>query len=179
MKGLTLTQPWASLVALGAKKIETRPWSTSYRGSIAIHAAKGLGPVGGARGLADLCEREPFCSILAAWNSSIGGAFHALDNVDRQRGAIVAVAELVCCVPTNSATDIGGDDKGWSVIAGPLTGQSWPLTDQERAFGDYSPGRYAWLLAEIRPLREPVPCKGALSLWEVPVEAQRQIEAQL
>lgn len=39
MKALTLWQPWASLVALGVKSIETRSWSTSYRGQLAIHAA--------------------------------------------------------------------------------------------------------------------------------------------
>lgn len=41
MKAITLTQPWASLVACGAKKIETRSWRTHHRGWIAIHAAKG------------------------------------------------------------------------------------------------------------------------------------------
>lgn len=40
MKALSLWQPWASLMAVGAKQIETRSWSTSYRGLIAIHAAK-------------------------------------------------------------------------------------------------------------------------------------------
>ena len=42
MKALTLTQPWASLVACGAKTIETRSWRTPYRGPVAIHAAKGF-----------------------------------------------------------------------------------------------------------------------------------------
>jgi len=42
MKALTLTQPWASLVAMDLKKVETRSWYTSYRGLIAIHAAKGF-----------------------------------------------------------------------------------------------------------------------------------------
>ena len=41
MKALTLTQPWASLVMEGAKRYETRSWTTSYRGPLAIHAAKG------------------------------------------------------------------------------------------------------------------------------------------
>ena len=41
MKALTLTQPWATLVAIGAKKIETRSWNTAYRGQLAIHAAAG------------------------------------------------------------------------------------------------------------------------------------------
>lgn len=40
MKALTLTQPWASLVAMGVKGYETRSWQTSYRGPLAIHAAK-------------------------------------------------------------------------------------------------------------------------------------------
>lgn len=39
MKALTLWQPWATLVAMEVKKIETRCWSTKYRGEIAIHSA--------------------------------------------------------------------------------------------------------------------------------------------
>lgn len=42
MKALTLTQPWASLVALGWKTVETRGWSTAHRGALAIHAARGF-----------------------------------------------------------------------------------------------------------------------------------------
>lgn len=42
MKAITLTQPWATLVCIGAKRIETRSWSTDYRGPLAIHAAKGF-----------------------------------------------------------------------------------------------------------------------------------------
>lgn len=40
MKAISLWQPWATLIATGAKQIETRSWATSYRGPIAIHAAK-------------------------------------------------------------------------------------------------------------------------------------------
>jgi hypothetical protein len=42
MKTLTLTQPWATLVSLGAKTFETRSWKTDYSGPLAIHAAKGF-----------------------------------------------------------------------------------------------------------------------------------------
>jgi hypothetical protein len=60
MKALTLTQPWASLVALGEKRIETRSWRSNYRGPLAIHAA-GLYP-----GWAKKLERqEPFSSALS------------------------------------------------------------------------------------------------------------------
>ena len=40
MKAITIWQPWASLLACGGKRFETRSWATSYRGPIAIHAAK-------------------------------------------------------------------------------------------------------------------------------------------
>ena len=32
-------QPWASMVAAGLKKYETRGWGTEYRGPLAIHSA--------------------------------------------------------------------------------------------------------------------------------------------
>lgn len=40
MKALTLIQPWATLIMLGEKQIETRSWNTKYRGKLAIHAGK-------------------------------------------------------------------------------------------------------------------------------------------
>lgn len=40
MKAISLWQPWATLIAIGAKEYETRSWAQSYRGTIAIHAAK-------------------------------------------------------------------------------------------------------------------------------------------
>ena len=40
MKAITLWQPWASAMAFGWKKIETRSWSTNHRGPLFIHAAK-------------------------------------------------------------------------------------------------------------------------------------------
>ena len=40
MKDISLWQPWASLIALDQKSIETMGWGTRFRGPIAIHAAK-------------------------------------------------------------------------------------------------------------------------------------------
>lgn len=39
MKVLSLSEPFASLVREGIKKIETRSWKTNYRGEIFIHAS--------------------------------------------------------------------------------------------------------------------------------------------
>ena len=68
MKALTISQPYASLIANGEKWVENRTWETKYRGPLAIHAGKGT---------QYLTRRE-----LATYLS----------------GCIIAVAELVACV---------------------------------------------------------------------------------
>ena len=40
IKAISLHQPYASLIAMGLKKFETRSWSTNYRGKLVICAAK-------------------------------------------------------------------------------------------------------------------------------------------
>jgi activating signal cointegrator 1 len=167
VKGLTLTQPWATLVAIGAKRIETRSWRTDYRGPIAIHAGQGLGPVGGAMGLGAQCSVEPFWSVLRETG------YHRSDMLPR--GAIVAVAELVMCHHTHLLPW----SKGIFEVQELQTKRThaWSLTNQERAFGDYSPGRYAWLLADVRRLPEPIPARGALGLWNVPAEVEAALAA--
>lgn len=40
------------------------------------------------------------------------------------------------------------------------------ITEEERAVGDYSDGRYAWLLADTPlELSRPIPCAGAQGFW--------------
>ena len=58
---LTMTDPRGTLVALGAKRIETRSWLTPYRGPLAIHIAKTLPPEAAA-----CCDTSPFSQALEA-----------------------------------------------------------------------------------------------------------------
>jgi hypothetical protein len=44
--------------------------------------------------------------------------------------------------------------------------------------GDKKPN-YAWVLADATPLPKPIPCKGALQLWTVPLNIVRAIRRQL
>lgn len=152
MKTITITQPWATLVAIGAKHIETRSWSTHYRGPLAIHAAKGLSPVGGMAGLCELCYEKPFYDALQA--AGIRRATRL------PFGAIVATCQLV------DVRIIGQEENGDATILADDMRSFFPILGNERAFGDYSPGRYAWLLADVKPLAEPIPARGALGLWE-------------
>jgi hypothetical protein len=92
MRALSLWQPWASLVAHRFKTIETRSWSTKYRGPIAIAAT---------------ASKPKFLG-----RSSLGDAFRAqydLTNLpDYGRlphGAIVCLARLVAIEHTERVRD--------------------------------------------------------------------------
>jgi len=58
-------------------------------------------------------------------------------------GAIVAVVSVLDVVRTEDAD----------------------LTEREHRWGDYTPGRYAWITTDLRPLAEPVICVGQQGMW--------------
>lgn len=157
MKALSLTQPWATLVAIDAKQFETRSWSTSYRGPLAIHAAKGF-----PADCRQLCSGSPFYEALAA-QPGMSDPLHAC----LPRGAILAVAELNYIVRTEEMMRLWQQHRGASDV--------WNWHDKrEYDFGDYSEDRFAWRLIHVRRLVEPVPCRGALGLWNVPPDVEAQ-----
>jgi hypothetical protein len=152
MRALSLSQPWATLVAIGAKKFETRSWPTTYRGPLAIHAAKGW--TAEDRGLLLV---EPFCSALDQARDLWGQS--------TPRGVIVAVCELTGCFATSR--------EGSPWIEYPFAGLRLPPEEPEASFGDYSPGRFAFRLENVRPFDKPVPARGMLGLWEWKEEAAK------
>ena len=155
MKALSLTQPWATLVAIGAKHYETRSWSTPFRGRIAIAASKGF--PGDCR---ELCMLSPFAGVLYQ------AGYTNIASVIAECGNILAVATIVGVGPTEACsrrTALGGVD----------------MAEHEESFGDYSPGRCAWGLADVVRLPRPVPAKGALGLWTLPPDVERAVMVQL
>ena len=141
MKAITIWQPWASLLVSGQKKYETRSWATSYRGPIAIHAAKR--PVRRTIG-ALVADQGDGCTTLDYFE----GLFMrpgALDELPT--GAIVGKAILTRCNPINEA-----------FVA--------KLTQKELALGDFTLGRYAWEFHMMLPVDPPVSARGMQGLWE-------------
>lgn len=130
MKVLTLTQPWAQLVAEGHKTIETRSWPVAFRGELAIHAAKGWTKAD--REFALECGYKP---------------------EEMARGVILCLVALIDVQPVTRL--------------GPAY-----LTANERRYGNYSAGRYAWIFdpARTRRLLPPVEAKGAQGVWLIPDE---------
>lgn len=79
MKALSLKQPWASLVAIEAKTIETRSWFTNYRGPVAIHASRSW-----TWTQRHICDRPEFRNALRCCQAL-------------PLGCIICIAELVDC----------------------------------------------------------------------------------
>jgi len=148
MKCLSLWEPYASFVERGWKLMETRSWPTSYRGVLAIHAAKTKKTVDMAIPLMEAagCD-DAEVSDFADWRR------------EWPLGKIIAVAQLVDCVPVETIIP--------------------HLTQRERTFGDYAPGRFVWILMDVRPLNPHIPHKGMQGLWEVPALVARSIAVQL
>ncbi|HZK83840.1 MAG TPA: ASCH domain-containing protein [Desulfosporosinus sp.] len=144
MKALSLLQPHATLIAVGAKRIETRSWYTKYRGPLAIHASRKL-----TAGQQALCINEPFFSILCRAGYSIRRSVVTYDKVyaDLPTGVIISTCTLVDCVKMTPEF---------------IEAVKKPELD----FGEYAVGRYAWILEDGKLLDVPIPAKGALSIWE-------------
>ena len=138
MKALTLYQPWATLVAIGAKKIETRSWSTPYRGPLAIHAGKCRDYIFDQSCLF-ICNSIPYEDLLRK-------AGYDLKWLNMPRGAVVATCELVDVERIYADSYIPGKP--------------------EFFLGDYSIGRYMWKLEHVSLLPISIPAKGAMGLWE-------------
>jgi hypothetical protein len=142
LKILTLHEPYATLVTLGLKPLETRSWGTDHVGDLAIHAAKrnDAGVSADVRRInAILVEygHEPLLDLFAF-------------------GSALAVVRLVGCHRDLPAP---------SGLAGRL--------------GIFGRGRVAWELADVRPLAEPIPWRGAQGLRDAPDELVRRIGMQL
>ncbi len=132
-------QPWASLVAVGAKKIETRGWATKFRGPLAIHAAKRQ--FGGW----DRADREWLLAAAEAFGVDPKRLCRYIDELPR--GAIVATCEIVACE---------------RVLIHPPA----DIVRPELLFGNFDSGRYLWRLENVQRVDPPVPAKGMQGMWE-------------
>lgn len=152
MKAITIWQPWASLIYTGAKKIETRNWATKYRGPLAIHAAKRWD----TELQSHLFTRQMYGGLAPLVGKPLDFTFNTYIDVTKiknlYKGAIIATCNLIDCVPVENLTlkDI----------------------EIEQYYGDFSPGRVAWILDNVKPLKEPIKAKGKQRIWNWEVESE-------
>jgi len=157
MRAISLWQPWATAIAIGSKRIETRHWATDYTGPIAIHAAKRL-------------NKDELIHFGCCWNwcgalAGIGWQMGLRKQLWELLpfGAIVATATLVDCKPTGSFTQA-------ELYAPRLPdgATSTSLQWTERQMGNFELGRYGWVLENVVPTRWPIPFKGRQGFFNVP-----------
>ncbi|WP_446359904.1 AAA family ATPase [Coleofasciculus sp. G2-EDA-02] len=123
-RGLSIQQPFATLIARGEKRFETRGQKTNYRGLILIHAPQKI-------------DKHSFNRICREQD----------DPAEFPTSRVLAVAELTDCIFMDESF---------------INEQP----DQELLHGCWEPGRYAWKLENIRPLKQTVTGVGALGLWK-------------
>ena len=154
LKAITLWEPYASLFSIGAKVNETRGVRTSHRGDICIHAA---------------LKRHEFSPEFLR---DVSTAFQKRGIKDGEFpfGCIVAVVDLWDVQPSTLF--------GWPGKDAP--GNVFKITEEEYAFGNYTPGRWIYRTRNLRRLKVPVPCRGAQSIgWTVPPEVEKLVLEQL
>ncbi|MFP5270304.1 DnaB-like helicase N-terminal domain-containing protein [Coleofasciculus sp.] len=123
-RGLSIRQPFATLIAQGRKRYETRGQKTNYRGTVLIHAPQEI-------------DKHSFKRIVKEQD----------DPALFPTSQVIAVAELADCIFMDERF---------------INEQP----DQELAYGLWEPGRWAWKLENIRPLKQSVMGTGALGLWK-------------
>ncbi len=145
MKALTIWQPWATLIMIGAKPFEFRRWPAPKafrRQRIVIHA--------GQRPVRQAEVRALMLNIRRGGYAETGLTEEpAMKLLDRVRQGFV--------LPTacGLGTAVLGEPKQAAEIFGDMVGDSDRVDHQI----------WAWPLGEIEAFDEPVPARGAQGFW--------------
>jgi len=177
MKAISLWQPWASLIACGAKVFETRHWAPPREligQPIAIHAAKKIDK-GAAAFAQDLMygQHDPGGFDLAeALETSMKDTPDDLMGLFGQ--ATMPIGCVVCIVRLDAAFQLGERAEGTALqgakVVRRITSRQVPecFTVRYDDFGDYAAGRWAWLLRDVKPLNPPIAMKGHQGFFDLP-----------
>lgn len=152
MKAITVIQPWASFLACGIKCIETRTWSTDYRGPLLIHASRSrLSRVDEQK----LMSREAFQYAMHELRKVFGMAVRRFR--DLPTGAVVGMCKIHDVQSTTA-----------------FVPQNWGT--HELGLGDFGRGRWAWIMRDQKRV-EPIECRGKLQLWTPPRRVIEKVKA--
>lgn len=151
MNTISLWEPWASCIALGLKRVETRSWPCPQcliGKPLVIHAAKRWDE-----------NNQEFAANL---RGELTGYFPP----QPQLGNLLCVVTPTHCLQVAQP----GDGPPYLINGGPcaLCREVFD-TPRERLLGDWSPGRYLWLLKDVRRIK-PVAFTGRQGIFQVPDE---------
>jgi hypothetical protein len=152
MRILTVRQPWAEAIIFGGKDVENRVRNIAgdYRGQVAIHTGTYRPSVEEWERFAD-AHPEAFQRMAreVPWNQP-------------EHGVIIGIVDLIDVHRPrwdySCSDDVDGECSPWAELDG------WP---------------YHLVLANPRPLAEPIPYRGALGLRRLDAEMVARIEAAI
>lgn len=169
MKAISLWQPWASLIRMQVKTVETRSWKTDYRGDLLICAAQKKNKMIKEYYYQNIRPRLYDVFPISATAKYIDSSYRFYEYDDFPIGQALAIANLVDCqkitlelITRYSAHKKYVPDYKYEdarIISRRL--------GNEIAFGDWTPGRYAWIFSGITPLNFPFDVKGKQGLFDV------------
>lgn len=157
MRAITILEPWASCIAVGAKNVENRSFYTSYRGPLLIHTSRRI----------DYDAAFDGRVRAALWpHLSTAEARSALNDLDK--GVIIAVAELVDVHEAATIPTLLGD-----------SGTCCEPWGERLHVGSTVRTAQHLVLANVRRLANPVPAKGALGLWRPDAQTIARVRGEL
>ena len=96
-------------------------------------------------------------------------AIHAVKTVDQEAiNLLVLGNETMPSIPLNPEEIPRGAVVAIAIIVG------WTMKSNSPWFS----GPKGWIFDSVRPLHEPISCRGAQSLWPLPFDVEQQIRAQ-
>jgi hypothetical protein len=156
VKALSLWQPWASLMAIGAKRNETRSRRWNYTGDLAICSALFI--------WRDRVPDEAMPALARLWeNRAQFPGYHS--NVKDLYDSL-PFGKVLCVVHCNG------------VQPSHLFGEA-ELTQQEFELGDYSANRWIYPTGLLRRLVEPVAVRGHQGLFDLPADVDAKVRARI
>lgn len=166
MKALTIWQPWASLIAIGAKPYEFRGWRpprTIISQRIAIHAgARPVRPseiralIWGLRGHAGSSNPCLVPEIALPVLERVLRSFEKSPDTlfGTAEAATLPLSHIIC-------TAVIGEPMRGDVCAAEFGEQAGNDSDREGAFN------WGWPMLDVKPVLPPYPARGAQGLWDV------------
>lgn len=168
MRALTITQPWAGLIAASVKLVENRPRSMIKREDFgkpfAIHASREIDEsvYAGVMDISpDICALD-YSDGMIVQVIRLDSRWYKLSRIT---SAVIAIATIDKVLdPRSLGIDPDSDD-----ARSPLA------PDQRRWFS----GPIGYVLRDVTTLPSPVPCKGALGFWTLTADVEAKVREQL
>ena len=187
MRALTLTQPWAGLVASGIKKIENRSRPVIRREDFgkpfAIHAGKVIDHEVYDR-IRKIAAEDPPDRVAGSWSDPTGSGDAEWYRLSKITSAVIAVATIDSVMTFDELRREVNMSRfpSWEHPPASLEDLRMAAVKMGAVQRDQTRwmfGEVCYVLRDIHVLQRPVPCRGFQSFFFLPPDVERAVLAQV